>query len=151
MQLKNKVAVVTGAARGLGRAYAEALAAEGAAVVAADLNDCADTVAAVEAAGARAIATSVDVSDSASCEAMADLAADALGRIDILINNAALYAGLKGARFEQLDEAQWDRVMQVNIKGTWLTSRAVVGHMRASGDGGSIINIASLAAVFGLP
>ena len=151
MQLKDKVAVVTGAARGLGRAYVEALAAEGAAVVAADLNDCADTVAAVEAAGGRAIATTVDVSDSASCEAMADLAADALGGIDILINNAALYAGLKGARFEQLDEAQWDRVMQVNIKGTWLTSRAVVGHMRAGGDGGSIINIASLAAVFGPP
>ena len=151
MQLKDKVAIVTGAARGLGRAYAEALATEGATVVAADLNDCADTVASVEVAGGRAIATTIDVSDSASCEAMADLAADAFGRVDILINNAALYAGLKGARFEQLDEAQWDRVMQVNIKGTWLTSRAVVGHMRASGDGGSIINIASLAAVFGLP
>ena len=151
MQLKEKVAIVTGAARGLGRAYAEALAAEGATVVAADLNDCADTVAAVEVAGGRAIATTVDVSDSASCEAMADLAADAFGRVDILINNAALYAGLKGARFEQLDEAQWDRVMQVNIKGTWLTSRAVVGHMRTSGEGGSIINIASLAAVFGRP
>ena len=151
MQLKDKVAIVTGAARGLGRAYAEALATEGATVVAADLNDCADTVASVEVAGGRAIATTIDVSDSASCEAMADLVADAFGRVDILINNAALYAGLKGARFEQLDEAQWDRVMQVNIKGTWLTSRAVVGHMRASGDGGSIINIASLAAVFGLP
>lgn len=151
MQLKDKVAIVTGAARGLGRAYAEALATEGATVVAADLNDCADTVASVEVAGGRAIATTIDVSNSASCEAMADLAADAFGRVDILINNAALYAGLKGARFEQLDEAQWDRVMQVNIKGTWLTSRAVVGHMRASGDGGSIINIASLAAVFGLP
>jgi len=151
MQLKEKVAIITGAARGLGRAYAEALAAEGAAIVATDLNDCADTVALIEEAGGRAIATTVDVSDSTSCEAMAALAADAFGRIDVLINNAALYAGLKGARFEQLDEAQWDRVMQVNIKGTWLTSRAVVGYMRASSDGGSIINIASLAAVFGLP
>ncbi len=151
MQLKDKVAVVTGAARGLGKAYAEALATEGATVVVADLNDCADTVASVEAVGGRAIAMAVDVSDSASCQAMADLAADAFGRIDILINNAALYAGLKGARFEQLDEAQWDRVMQVNVKGTWLTSRAVVEHMRSSRDGGSIINIASLAAVFGLP
>jgi 3-oxoacyl-[acyl-carrier protein] reductase len=81
---------------------------------------------------------------------MAELVMQAFGRVDILINNAALYAGLKGARFEQLDEDQWDRVMRVNIKGTWLTSRAMVGHMRASG-GGSIINIASLAAVFGLP
>ena len=151
MQLENKVAIVTGAARGLGRAYAEALAAEGAAVVAADLTDCNDTVAAITAAGGRAVATQVDVADSQSCDAMASLAVDAFGRVDILINNAALYAGLKGARFEQLDEAQWDRVMQVNIKGTWLTSRAVVGAMRSSGDGGSIINIASLAAVFGLP
>jgi NAD(P)-dependent dehydrogenase (short-subunit alcohol dehydrogenase family) len=151
MQLENKVAIVTGAARGLGRAYAEALAAEGAAVVAADLNDCQDTVAAITTAGGRAVATQVDVADSQSCDAMASLAVDAFGQVDILINNAALYAGLKGARFEQLDEAQWDRVMQVNIKGTWLTSRAVVGAMRTSGDGGSIINIASLAAVFGLP
>ena len=151
MQLKDKVAVVTGAARGLGRAYCEAMAAEGATVIAADINDCSETVASVEQAGGRAIAAKVDVSDSASCQAMADLAADAYGRIDILINNAALYAGLQGARFEQLDESQWDRVMQVNIIGIWLTSRAFVGHMRSSGDGGSIINIASLAAVYGLP
>ena len=150
MQLKDKVAVITGAARGLGRAYAEALAAEGAAIVAGDLNDCSDTVSAVESAGGRAVSTIVDVSDAGSCEAMASLATDAFGRVDVLINNAALYAGLKGARFEHLDETQWDRVMLVNIKGTWLTSRAVVDHMRASG-GGSIINIASLAAVFGLP
>ena len=150
MQLAGKVAVITGAARGLGRAYAEALAAEGAAIVAADLNDCNDTVAAVELRNGRAISTTVDVSDTASCEAMASLAKDTFGRVDVLINNAGLYAGLKGARFEHLDEAQWDRVMQVNIKGTWLASRAVVDHMRESG-GGSIINIASLAAVFGLP
>ena len=150
MQLADKVAVITGAARGLGKAYAEALAAEGAAIVAADLNDCSDTVAAVESGSGRAISTTVDVSDAVSCEAMASLAKDTFGRIDVLINNAALYAGLKGARFEHLDEAQWDRVMQVNIKGTWLISRAVVDHMRGSG-GGSIINIASLAAVFGLP
>ena len=71
MQLAGKVAVITGAARGLGRAYAEALAAEGAAIVAADLNDCSDTVAAVESAGGRAVHSTVDVSDAASCEAMA--------------------------------------------------------------------------------
>jgi 3-oxoacyl-[acyl-carrier protein] reductase len=151
MQLEGKVAIVTGAARGLGRAYAEALASVGAAVVAADINDCDDTVAAIEAAGGQAIASALDVSDSDSCAAMAALAAQTFGRIDILINNAALYAGLRGARFENLDEHQWDQVMQVNIKGTWLASRAVVGCMRESGDGGSIINIASLAAVFGLP
>ena len=102
------------------------------------------------ASGPCDLSATVDVSDANSCEAMAALAIDGFGRIDVLINNAALYAGLKGARFEHLDEAQWDRVMQVNIKGTWLISRAVVDHMRGS-SGGSIINIASLAAVFGLP
>ena len=150
-QLSGKVALVTGAARGLGRAYCEALAAEGAAIVAADLNDCAETVAAAEAQGGRALSVRVDVADAASCEAMAAAAMAEFGRIDVLINNAALYADLTGARFEQLDEAQWDRVMAVNIKGTWLASKAVVAPMRASGDGGSIINIASLAAVYGLP
>ena len=151
MQLANSVAIVTGAARGLGRAYAEALASEGATIVAADINDCGATVAAIEASGGGAVASTLDVSDSDSCAAMAALAVETYGRIDILINNAALYAGLRGARFENLDEQQWDQVMQVNIKGTWLTSRAVVGYMRESGNGGSIINIASLAAVFGLP
>ena len=92
MQLADKVAVITGAARGLGRAYAEALAAEGAAIVAADLNDCTDTVAAVESAGGRAASCTVDVSDAASCEAMASLAMDAFGRVDVLINNAAPFS-----------------------------------------------------------
>jgi 3-oxoacyl-[acyl-carrier protein] reductase len=150
MQLADKVVIVTGAARGLGRAYCEAMAQEGAAIVAADINSCDDTVAAITTAGGRAIAVSLDVADSQSCEAMATQTMDVYGRIDVLVNNAALYAGLQGARFEQLQEAQWDQVMRVNIKGTWLASRAVVAHMRASG-GGSIINISSLAAVYGLP
>ena len=149
-QLENKVAIVTGAARGLGRAYAEALAAEGAAVLAADINDCAGTVEAIEAAGGRAQAAHVDVADMGSCQAMADAAATAFGRVDVLVNNAALYAGLKGARFEQLPEQQWDAAMLINVKGVWQASKAVVDHLRAAG-GGSIINISSLAAVFGLP
>lgn len=149
-QLENKVAIVTGAARGLGRAYAEAMAREGAAVLAGDVNDCTDTVAAIVAAGGRAVSATVDVTDMASCQAMADQAQAEFGRIDILVNNAALYGGLKGARFEQLEEAQWDAVMRVNIKGVWQASKAVVAAMRTAG-GGSIINIASLAAVYGLP
>lgn len=149
-QLQDKVAIITGAARGLGRAYAEALAREGAAILACDINSCDDTVAAIVAAGGRAAGIETDVSRMDSCQAMADRAVDEFGKIDILVNNAALYGGLKGARFEQLDESQWDAVMNVNVKGLWQCCKAVVEPMRSAG-GGSIINISSLAAVFGLP
>ena len=149
-QLQDKVAIVTGAARGLGRAYAQALAREGAAVLACDINDCDDTVATILAAGGQACGAHTDIASMASCAAMAEHAVSAFGKIDILVNNAALYGGLKGARFELLDEAQWDAVMTINVKGLWQSCKAVVGHMRAAG-GGSIINISSLAAVFGLP
>jgi 3-oxoacyl-[acyl-carrier protein] reductase len=92
----------------------------------------------------------VDITDIASCKAMAEVALASFGRIDVLVNNAALYGGLKGARFDLLEEAQWDAVMNVNVKGVWNACRAIVQPMRDSG-GGSIINIASLAAVYGLP
>lgn len=150
LQLQDKVAIVTGAARGLGRAYAQAMAREGAAVLACDINSCDDTVAAIEAAGGRAQGAQTDVASMASCAAMAEEAMSAFGRIDVLVNNAALYGGLQGARFEQLEEAQWDAVMNINVKGLWQCCKAVVAPMRASG-GGSIINISSLAAVYGLP
>lgn len=149
-QLSGKVAIVTGAARGLGRAYAQAMAREGAAVLACDLNPCDDTVAAITDAGGRAEAGTVDIASMPSCTAMAEQAVQAFGKIDVLVNNAALYGGLKGARFEQLEEAQWDAVMNINVKGLWQCCKAVVEPMRAAG-GGSIINISSLAAVFGLP
>lgn len=149
-QLQDKVAIVTGAARGLGRAYAEALAHEGAAVLACDINSCDETVTAIVEAGGRAQGARTDIASMVSCDEMAASALEAFGRIDILVNNAALYGGLKGARFEQLDEAQWDAVMNINVKGLWQCCKAVVNSMREAG-GGSIINISSLAAVYGLP
>ncbi len=150
MNLKGKVAIVTGAARGLGRAYAEALAQEGALVVAGDLRDCSETVDAVTRSGGRAIARTLDVSVLASCQSVVEAAQAEFGRLDVLVNNAALYAGLKGGRFDQIDEEQWDRVMLVNVKGVWNCCKAAVPLMRAAG-GGSIVNITSLAAVYGLP
>ena len=149
-QLAGKVAIVTGAARGLGRAYAEAMAAEGAAVFVCDINPCDETVAAISAAGGRVASAVTDIASMDSCTAMAEQAVQAFGRIDVLVNNAALYAGLKGARFENLEEAQWDAVMNINVKGLWQCCKAVVQPMRDAG-GGSIINISSLAAVYGLP
>ena len=148
--LEGKVAIVTGAARGLGKEYAERLAAEGVAIVVGDVRDCSETVAAVKGAGGRAVGVTLDVTDAASCEAAAKAAGDNFGRIDVLVNNAALYGGLKGGRFESLDPDEWDQCMAVNVTGMWNCCKAVVGGMRQAG-GGSIINISSLAAVYGLP
>jgi NAD(P)-dependent dehydrogenase (short-subunit alcohol dehydrogenase family) len=137
MSMSGKVAIVTGAARGLGRAYAVELAAAGAAVVCADINDCAETTAIVVTRG-----------DSAT--ALAARTVEAFGRIDVLVNNAALYGALHGGRFDQLDDAEWDSCMAVNVKGIWNCCKAVVPHMR-EGGGGSIINISSVAALYGMP
>jgi len=150
MQVKDKVALVTGGGRGLGRAYCEALAREGATIVAADIRDTADTVATIEAAGGQAIGVHLDVAEMASCQAMADAAVERFGRIDVLINNAALYGDISGGRFDQISEDQWDRVMTVNVKGIWNCCKACVPAMRQAG-GGSIVNISSLAATYGMP
>ncbi|MEM9355549.1 MAG: SDR family NAD(P)-dependent oxidoreductase [Pseudomonadota bacterium] len=146
----DKVIVVTGAARGLGRAYASALAADGAKVVAGDVRDSAETVSAIQSVGGDAKAITLDVSDTASCTAMADAAIEAYGQIDGIINNAALYGGLASGKADALDEQEWQRVMDVNVSGVWRCCKAVIPHMR-EGGGGSIINIASLAAVYGMP
>lgn len=150
MKMKDKAVLVTGAARGLGRAFAERLAAEGAGVVCADVRPCAETMAAIRAAGGRAESVTLDVTDMAACRAAAERAASAFGRLDALVNNAALYGGLKGGRFDQIDEKQWDAVMNVNVKGIWQMCKAAVPHMRKAGAG-SIVNISSLAAVHGMP
>jgi 3-oxoacyl-[acyl-carrier protein] reductase len=149
-QLEDKVAVITGAARGLGREYALRLAAEGAAIVAGDVRNCTDTIADIINEGGRALGVTLDVTDMESCTAMADAAMAEYGNIDVLVNNAALYGGLTGGRFEKLDPKEWQQVMDVNITGVWNCCKAVIGPMREVGAG-SIINISSLAAVYGLP
>jgi len=148
--LEDKVVVVTGAGRGLGQAYALEAARLGARVVAGDILDCGETVRAIEADGGEAIDVELDVSKMGTVAAMAESAVDAFGGVNVLINNAALYGGLKGGRFDQLDEAEWDRTMAVNVKGIWNCCKAVVPLMRSAG-GGSIVNVASLAATYGLP
>lgn len=147
MNLAGKVILVTGAARGLGLEYARALGKAGAHVVAGDVNDCAQAAA---EAGNGALAVPLDVTDIASADAMAERAMERFGRIDGLVNNAALYGALRGGRFNQIAEADWDAAMAVNVKGIWNCCKAVVPGMRQSG-GGSIVNIASLAATYGMP
>jgi NAD(P)-dependent dehydrogenase (short-subunit alcohol dehydrogenase family) len=92
----------------------------------------------------------LDVTDLAACDRMAERATERFGRIDGLINNAALYGSLRGGRFNQIVEQDWDAAMAVNVKGIWNCCKAVVPAMRQSG-GGSIVNIASLAATYGMP
>lgn len=147
MSVADKVVLITGAARGLGFEYARFLGEAGARIVAGDVADC---TAAASAAGNSAIAVTLDVTDIASADSMVELAMERFGRVDALINNAALYGSLRGGRFNQIAEADWDATMAVNVKGIWNCCKAVVPAMRQSG-GGAIINIASLAATYGMP
>ena len=147
MSVAGKVVLITGAARGLGFEYARSLGAAGAIVVAGDVRDCAEAAA---AAGNGAIGVTLDVADMVSAEAMAAAAVERFGRIDALVNNAALYGSLRGGRFNQIAETDWDAAMTVNVKGIWNCCKAVVPALR-HGGGGSIINIASLAATYGMP
>jgi 3-oxoacyl-[acyl-carrier protein] reductase len=139
--------LITGAARGLGFEYARALGIAGARIVAGDIADCSEAAA---AAGNGAISVRLDVTDVASADSMVELAMEKFGRIDALVNNAALYGALRGGRFNLIAEADWDAAMAVNVKGIWNCCKAAVPALRQSG-GGSIVNIASLAATYGMP
>ena len=151
MSLAGKVAIVTGAARGIGRAYAEALANAGAAVLIVDLLEAegAEAVKAIQAKGQKAAFRRVDISKLDQTEAMAKAAADEFGGVDILINNAAMFASLKGGPFSDISVERWDLTMAVNVKGPWLCIRAVAPYMRQRG-GGAIVNQSSISA-FGMP
>jgi 3-oxoacyl-[acyl-carrier protein] reductase len=144
MRLAGKVAIVTGGGRGIGAVYCRALAAEGAAVLAADIDgEGAEAVAReITAIGRKAVAFQVDVASAESTLDMARRAVDAFGGIDILVNNAAMYANLTRKKFEQITPDEFDRVLAVNVKGVWLCTMAVVPSMRKRG-GGRIINIGS--------
>ncbi|WP_028063784.1 SDR family NAD(P)-dependent oxidoreductase [Solirubrobacter soli] len=148
--LAGRTIVVTGAATGIGQAFAVGAGEQGANVVAADMNPADETVAAIEAAGAKAIQVEVDVSDIDSAAAMAKAATDAFGRIDGLVNNAAYFREIKLTPFQDIDEAVWDRTFAVNVKGIWNCCKAVLPAMRSQVSG-SIVNIASIVAVAGQP
>jgi NAD(P)-dependent dehydrogenase (short-subunit alcohol dehydrogenase family) len=150
MGVRGKVILITGAARGIGREFATAFAAAGASILVADINDCSETLDLVRREQGQGIAVTMDVTDAAAAGETANKAVEAFGRIDGLVNNAALYGALKGGRFDAIAEADWDAAMAVNVKGIWNCCKAAVPHMRRSG-GGSIVNVASLAATYGMP
>jgi NAD(P)-dependent dehydrogenase (short-subunit alcohol dehydrogenase family) len=144
MKLKDRVAIITGAGQGIGRAYALRFVEEGAKVAIADLNDTnAEQVAKeIEAAGGEAIAVHVDVSDEASAQEMADAVVAKWGRIDILVNNAGIYYDLKQTDYSL---AYLKKIIDVNMLGPWVCTRAVWPVMKAQGKG-KIINQSSGAA-----
>jgi len=150
-KLKGKVAIVTGAGSGIGKALARRLAADGASGVIADIAKY-DVAAAeiAKATGARTLGLQADVSNETDVERMAAETVKAFGRIDILVNNAAVFSTLKLRPFEEIGVAEWRKVMDVNILGVALCCRACVPHMRKAG-GGRIINLASGAPIKGVP
>lgn len=149
-RLNDKVAIVTGAAQGIGATYALALAAEGASVVICDLHAPQETANAIHAQGGTALAVACNVTDANAVQAMVYAAVEAFGGVHILINNAALFATLQLKPFEQTESAEWDRIMTVNVRGSFECAKAVLPVMRQQGYG-KIVNIASATAFKGAP
>ena len=145
MMLKDKVAIVTGAAKGIGRGIALALAKEGAKIIVSDLNDseCLDVVAEIEKLGGEAIAVKCDVSIKADVDELISAAMTKFGGLDIMANNAGIYPFKP---FEEITEEGWDKVMAVNLKSVFLTSQAASKVMK---PGSKIVNISSIAAFVG--
>lgn len=152
MRLKDKVALITGAGQGIGRACALRFAEEGAHIVIAEIQEgrARSVVQEIESAGGQALAVKVDVSQPESVKAMVQQSLTRFGRIDVLVNNAAIFSTIKVKPFEEITLEEWNRLMAVNLTGAFLCCQAVAPAMRAQ-KGGSIINISSGSVVTGLP
>jgi len=148
-ELRDQIAIVTGGARAIGRAIAETLADRGATVVSVDIAPSDDTVAAIERAGGSALSITGDVTDEAAVAAAFGQVLDTHGHIDVLVNNAGLFAGIERRPFWEIDVTEWEHVLGVNVRSVFLCSRAVAEPMRAAGRG-RIVNIASNVVTFGM-
>jgi NAD(P)-dependent dehydrogenase (short-subunit alcohol dehydrogenase family) len=150
--VEGRVVIVTGGGTGIGRAYAKHFAANGAIPVIAEINGQAGSSVAteIEAAGGRALAVQTDVSDEESVAEMIARAMEEFGRIDVLLNNAAIFSTVTRSRFEDISRDDWTKILDVNVIGTWICSKLVVPHFEAGGYG-RIINISSSTVPVGLP
>lgn len=149
-RLDGKTAVITGSGRGIGAVMAVHMAKEGANVVVNDVLDTATTVAAVKAVGGKAIGMHVDVTSDADLAAMVEATEKEFGALDVLVNNASIFAALQPKPFMQIDNDEFDKVMTVNARGVHQATKAVVPAMLRAG-GGKIINIASGTFYYGPP
>lgn len=154
MSLNGRSILITGAGRGLGRAFAEACAAAGAGMIVvadirADWGEAA--VEALRESGTKAFFLPVDLGDPQSIEAFATKVKAQCGHIDGLVNNGAIATGIGGKTFEEIDIETWDKVMAVNVRGTWLMTKALAPLLRRSRLGGRIVNLASDTALWGAP
>jgi len=151
-RLDGRVVLLTGGAKGIGRHYAKALAAEGARLMIADIADASDVAAEIAREhGANSVASAVtDVSDEAAVKALVAATMERFGKIDVLVNNAALFAPLKEQKLTEIDVAVWDRVMAINLRGPFLMVKHVAPHMIAQRYG-KIINIGSGSVMRGIP
>ena len=150
MRLAGKVAIVTGGARHIGAVYARKLASEGATVVIADILDGRHVVRQIESADGRAMALEIDVSKEGDVQRMVNETVRAFKRIDILVNNAAVFINIQRHPFYEITAEEWDRVSAVNIKGPFLCAKAVFPQMKAQRYG-KIINISSSTVYWGTP
>ena len=149
-RLGGRAIIVTGAAQGIGAAYAKALAAEGARLALCDLAVPDTTVAIIKQAGGEAFGTACDVTDGAAVRRLVEATERAYGGVQGLVNNAALFGTLALKRIEDIDSAEWDRVMAVNVRGVFLMAKHVAPHMIAQ-KYGKIINISSGTVARGIP
>jgi NAD(P)-dependent dehydrogenase (short-subunit alcohol dehydrogenase family) len=149
-RLSGRVIIVTGAGQGIGKVYAHGLAAEGARLVLTDLSDPKGVASEIEAAGGEALSGAADITDASAVQALVAAAEERFGGVHVLINNAAIFTALESRPFYEIESAEWDKVMQINTRGSFECAKAVVPIMRKQ-QYGKIVNVASGTLFKGSP